>query len=299
MITDFFKNVSDLRDFAPNMPTDDRIENLEPFYRTQYQKVLNVIGLATYTLLKEYFAADDFDETSVSGIAVGYLRGALANLTAIPFFIFKASERNLTDKKVYRYQEDQQIEIYLENAWTELDFLINHLDANIVTFTDFPNTNQYKIRQTLFIKNALDFQRYYGGINSSYFFSSIVSIIEEVQIDKIKPRIKKDLSEITDTTQKYIIGKAITYETLSRACLQLDYTELPKGFRNDIVKEIREERFKNQSEIKATLSRMFADKANDYFIQLEDTENPNRNAGVFIVPESTLTTDDKFYMPSC
>jgi len=295
MITDFFKYAADLREFAPQMPTDDKIESLEAHYRPQYQKLLNIIGKETYDLLKVAFADVAFDETTVKGIAIGFLRGALANLTAIPYFNFEASQRNNTENKLYRYQENKQIETYLENAWTELNFLLNHMESNIADFTAYAETDQYKLRQTLFIKNAKDFQRYYGAVNSAYFYNNVVFIIEEVQNDEIVSRLKA-FPEITDSNMKFLIGKAIVYETLARACKQLDYTELPQGLRNDIAKEINE---KNSKEVdtKNNLSAFFQNKAAAYFLKIEVANNPVRNAGVYIMPESTLTEDDKFYMP--
>jgi len=297
MITDFFKYTSELREFAPQMPTDGKIENMEAHYRPQYQKLINLVGQATYDLLKEAYAAEGFDETTVKGIAVGFLRGALANLTAIPYFNFEAGQRNNTENKLYRYQEQKQIETYLENAWTELNFLINHLESNIPDFTAYAETEQYKLRQTLFIKNAKEFNRYYGAVNSAYFFNNVVFIIEEIQNEEIKSRVKA-FPEITDSNMKFLIGKAITYETLARACQQLDYTELPAGIRADIQKDTDSRTAKvNETDLKNSSAAFFRNKAAMYFLKIEEANNAPRNAGTYILSESTLTETDKFYMP--
>jgi len=295
MITDFFANPSQLREFAPQMPTDGKIDPFEAHYRPQYQKLVILIGKETYDLLKDAYADAEFDETSSLGIAVGFLRGALANLTAIPYFNFEASQRNNTENKLFRYQENQQIETYLENAWTELNFLLDHMESNIADFIAYAETDQYKLRQTLFIKNAKEFQRFYGAVNSAYFFNNVVFIIEEIQNDEISSRVK-DFMESTDDKMKFLIGKAIAYETLSRACLQLDYTELPKGLRNDVAKEINEKNGK-ETDIKTSLSATFRNKAATYFLKIEELNNPVRNSGTYILNESTLTEEDKFYMP--
>ena len=132
-------------------------------------------------------------------------------------------------------------------------------------------------------------------VNSAYFFNNSVFIIEEIQTEEIKSRLKA-FPEITDDNMKFLIGKAIVYETLSRACKQLDYTELPRGIRNDIVKEINAKNGK-ETEIKNSLSAFFHNKAGSYFLKIEEANNAPRNAGTYILPESTLTEDDKFYMP--
>lgn len=295
MITDFFSYPSDLREFAPQMPTDGRIDDFESHYRPQYQKLVNLIGQETYDQLKTAYNTEGFDATTKNGIAVVFLRAALANLAAIPYFIFEASQRNNTQNNLYRYQEDQQVESYLENAWTELNFLLNHLEANTAEFADYAATDQFRLRQSLFIKNAKEFQRFYNPVNSAYFFNNVVFIIEEIQNEEIKSRLKA-FPEITDDNMKFLIGKAIVYETLSRACKQLDYTELPRGIRNDIVKEINAKNGK-ETEIKTALSAFFRNKAATYFLKIEEANNAPRNAVTYILPESTLTEDDKFYMP--
>ncbi len=294
MITDFFTYSSDLRNFAPQMPTDAKIETLEAHYRPQYQKLINLIGLETYDVLKAYFASIPDPAVEVMDKAVSFLRGALANLTAIPYFIFEASQRNNTENNLYRYQENKQVETYLENAWTELNFLLDHLETNVATFTDYAATDQYKLRQTLFIKNAREFKKYYGSINSSYFFNNVIYIIEEVQKEEIQSRLEA-FPEITDENMLWLIGKAIAYETLSRACLQLDYTELPQGLRNDLAKEINEKNGK-ETEIKSALSATFGNKAAEYFLKIEEANNETRNT-VYTLPQNTITETDKFYMP--
>lgn len=298
MITDFFKYSADLRNFAPQMPTDARLEAMEPHYRPQYQKLVNMIGLVTYNLLKDYFAANPDTVDTTEGKAVNFIRGALANLTAMPYFKFEASQRNSTDNKLYRYQEDQQIEIYLDNAHTELNFLLDHLETNVATFADYANTDVYKIRQTLYIKNAAEFKRYYGAVNSSYFFNNVVFIIEEIQNEEMASRLK-EWPVVTGDKLKWLVGKALVYETLSRACIQLDYTELPAGIRADVQKDTNTRTAKGmttEADLKNAASTYFGNKADEYFLKIEDANNESRNSGVFVVPQSTVTEDDKFYM---
>jgi len=299
MITDFFQYVSELRNFAPQMPTDARIEALEAHYRPQYQKLVNLIGVGTYDALKAFYNDNPDDVTTVKGKAASFLRGALANLTAIPYFVFEASQRNNTENKLYRYQEDKQIETYLENAWAELNFLLDHLETNIAEFTAYAETDQYKLRQTLFIKNAREFKRYYGAVNSSYFFNNVVFIIEEVQNEEIKSRLKA-FPDITDANLKWLVGKAIAYETLARACVQLDYTELPSGIRADVQKDTDTRTAKGmttEGDLKSGVAAFFRNKAAEYFLQIEEANNVSRNAGTYTLPTNTITETDKFYMP--
>ncbi len=299
MIKDFFLYPSELREFAPQMPTDGRIDDFESHYRPQYQKLVSLIGQETYDQLKTAYNTEGFDVTTKNGIAVVFLRAALANLSAIPYFIFEASQRNNTENKLYRYQENKQVETYLENAWAELNFLLNHLESNTADFADYAATDQFKLRQSLFIKNSKEFKRFYGAVDSSYFFNNVVFIIEEVQNDEIKPRVKA-FPEITDSNMKFLIGKAIAYETLARACQQLDYTELPSGIRADIQKDTDTRTAKGmttETDLKNSSAAFFRNKAASYLLKIEEANNAPRNSGTYILPQSTVTENDKFYMP--
>jgi hypothetical protein len=300
-VTDFFEYSVELRQFAPQIKTDQDAVAYEPFYRPEEKRLINTITKATFDELKTFYNANKEDITSVKGLAANYLRGALANLLAIPYFIFESSERNNTDNSLYRYQENKQIEVYTELGVTEINNLLDHMEANPgeAAFAGYIASANYVLRQSLYLKNKTDFKRYYGAIDSSYFYANIVYLIEEVQNDEIIPRLK-DWPVIDSDNLGWLIGKAMVYEVLSRACMQFDYTELPVSIRSDIVKEFQTRKAKgriSETDIRNTKSEAFKAKAGMYFLKIEEAHNEDRNNGTYIMDESTVTEKDKFYIP--
>lgn len=293
-ITDIFQFIDDIRKYAPQFKSDSEVEDLEPFFRPQYQRMVNLIGQASYDVIKTYIGSPD-PVNAILATAADHLQGAMANLLAIPYFIFEASERNNTDNNLFRYQETQQIETYLELAWTDLNFLLDHLEANPATFADYVNTETYKLRSTLFISNAKEFNRYYGAVNSAYFYNNTIYLHEEIQKELIIPRIP-DFPTMATDDMKWAVGKAMVYLVLAKACIQLDYTELPKSIRNDIVREVNSKKG-TETDVKNTLADAFTIEGEKFLLLIENEVNKDKNSGSLVPPTNTLLETDKFYMP--
>lgn len=295
MAIEFFDYITEIRDFAPQIKSDAKLDNFNPFLRPVKQRLANVISPATYAAILAAWTLDKTDVTSSLGLAALYLRGALANFIAIPYFTFEAGERNGTDRNLYPYQEKQQKEIYLDNAWAEFDQLLAHMDANIADFAGYAATERYTIRATLYLKSPQQFHRYFNIANSAYFFNSSILLQEEIINSEVKARIAA-YPTVAETV-KWALGKAVAYRTIAEACLQLDYSELPKGIRNEFTKAGTSSK-KTDAEIKETQFVQYNKKADEYFREVDNLQNETRNDGVYTVPEDTLTEDDQFFMPS-
>lgn len=292
-VIDFFEYISDLREYAPQLKSDSKIESLAPYFRPQKQRIISLIGQPTYDLILNYYG-DPNPVDAKKGTAVDHIKGAIANMIGIPYFIFEASERNNTDNRLFRYQENQQIDQYLELFWNELSALLNHLETNSEVFPAFQNMEQHKVLSSLFLKKASEFNRYYHIGNSSYFFSLSLFIMEEIQRETLSSRHKEFLTE-TDENVKYLIGKYITFETISRACIRFDYTELPKAIRNSIVNEISAKKG-SETEVKEKLSIYHHNEADKYLLNIEEARNESRNEGVYVLPPELNSEDDKIIL---
>jgi hypothetical protein len=307
MAVDFFATTGELRDYVQGIDAAVQVESFDPYMRPARRKIYNLIGASTYTNLKTYYESEYPGGDDKKDTAIKYIQGAMANLMAISYFIFNAPGPN-DEKRMYRYQEEKRHNMLLENAWTEMDSLINHLENNTTTFSAYTNTDLYKDRQDLFIKSATEFHRYYPINYSGYFFNNIVYLIKEVQME-VETRytnFPESMDGVEDAV-KWIIGKALAYETMARACIRLDYTELPRGIRNDIMNEANKaksstgRKFVGIGSTKERLSTHFHNEAEKWFDKLEFSANKERNEGDYVPPSSEddegLSDDDKFYMP--
>lgn len=291
---DFFEYIDQLRRFAPQIKSDAELDNFEPFQRQVLQRIINLVSQTTYNDLLTLWGTDQ-SETTTKGKAILYLRAAMANFMAVPYFVFEAGERNNTSSNLYRYQEDQQISGYIDNAWGELDQLFAHMDANIADFAGYAATDRYKIRETLYLKSPAQFSRYFDISNSGYFFNNAILFQEEIVNADIKSRIP-DYPTVAEAAQ-WALGKAVAYQTVAEACRQLDYTELPKAIRNAIVKESNARKsYETEASIKQKLFEQFSLKAEEYWMQVDSALNEARNNGTYTLPEDTITEDDNFFM---
>lgn len=291
---EFFDYISEVQRFAPQIKSDAKLDNFNPFLRPTKQRIANIISPATYDAIKTYWLTNKTEETTTLGVAALYLRGVLANLMAIPYFVFEAGERNGTDRNLFPYQERQQKEIYLDNAWAEMDQLLSHMEANIADFAGYAATDRYTIAQKLFLKTPAKFNRYFAIGNSAYFFNNTILLQEEIINDQVKSRIP-DYPTVPEAAQ-WALGKAVAYRTIAEACVKLDYSELPKSIRGDISKAITQKQ--TEAELKESYSARYNKKADEYFLEVEHELNAARNDGTYTIPEDTLTEDDQFFMPS-
>lgn len=299
MSVDFFEHTTDIRKFAPQIKTDTKIEEFEPYQRPQKQKIIRLIGQETYDQI-----LDDYINQWVNPVLQAgweFMQAALANMMAIPYFKFDAQERNNTDNNLFRYQENAQIEEYLENAWTELDNLLEHLEANPTEYPDYQLTDTFTERANLFIKDGYQFQKYYGSnaYKSAYFYNSTVFLQKEIQKDQLDSRYE-DWIQTTDADEKYLIGKIIAYSVMAMVCKQFDYTEMPKPLRGTIYSDIDTRKAKGmvtENDIKMALADDLDSRARKFIMELENARNTSRNDGEFVVPENLNSPDDKSYLP--
>jgi hypothetical protein len=302
MPIDFFKTTGELRKYIATFDASANVDQFDPHLRPAREKVINIIGQETYDLLRTYYndTYPGTDKAKKNG--VDYMQEALANFIARSYSIFHAEGPDSKTRK-YRYQEEKILEMYLEHAWTGMNNLLKLLETNTTTFSEFEDTDVYKERQTLFIKSAQEFHKGFQINNSAYFYNNVVSIIKEVQLD-IKSRhsgFPDSLTELDDET-KWIITKAIAFETVARACVRLDYTELPRGIRNDVMKEVNTKSRLNtyqESYIRENLYHYLHDEAEKWLWKLDFEANKDRNDGDYIEPtdDDPISEDDNFYVP--
>jgi hypothetical protein len=317
-ITDFFSNTAALKVFIKGIDISTDISGFAPMYRHAAKKFVKLVGSGTYDLLKGHITTPPDPAVAILDQAVEYARGTMANLLALAWFAFNAGDRNKNDN-LYRYQENEVKEKYLENAWAEFDELINLMESDIATaaadesetpyvspFTAFAASDLFKERENLYITSAGEFDKIYGIDNSSYFYFNAIFIQQEVEKETIYARVKEKpviLVEDTDdekahkTEMLYLIRKAIAFETVARACQRFDYTELPKNLRNDSGKEIGASVNRNEmGSIKDILYSRLHAKALEYLSSIDLKTKLAASETTPDFPDEVNSEDNKFYL---
>ena len=299
MITDFFSTSEDLRKFVPDIGSSNNISEYEYSIREPESKLISLIGQITYDQLKDYYESP-IPQSDILDEGVLLIQGSLANLAGVNIFIFDSGERN-ENKKLFKYQEDQHLEAYLNGSNAELGRLLTHLDANVVTYLDWPNTTLFKLREKQLIKTFNEFGGFYYIDESPYFFSKLIFLMDEITSDKIIPLTGAigDLDPVDDAAIIAKAKQALAYLTVAMSLRRFDFAELPKTIRNQ-VSDSKSRTIRTGGQEKQAVSTVASEiegRGNDYLDSL-DRLMEKKNTGALEVPEELNSVDDNNYLIS-
>lgn len=297
MITDFFTTSEDLRKYVPDIGSANRLEQYEFSFREPENKMINLVGQATYNQLKAYYAnPDPVDSILAEGVLL--MQGSLANLAGVNIFIFDSGERNAS-RSIYKYQEDQHKNVYLNGSNAELGRLLTHLDDNVAKYEDWALTPLYELRERQIIKTFNEFGKFYYIDESPYFFSKIVFLMDEITADQINPLIGNitDLDPDTDDTIILKAKQALAYLTIAMALRRFDFAELPKTIRNQ-VSDSKSRTIRTSGMEAAAIKDVAGEIENKgiLYISALDRMMEKKNTGELIVPEELNNEDDNNYL---
>lgn len=297
-VTDLFKTTGDLRVYLPMIEASKPITELEFAFRQPEGKMKELLGEATYDVIKAHYAGD-YPDQSIKDNAVKYLQGALANMAYEIFHIMDAGERNET-KNIYRYQEDLQRGVFRDTANAEIGQLLVLLDSDVTTFSEWATTTLYTTRLQQLLKTHAEFGKYYYIDESAYFFSRLVFLMKEITADKLTPLIGAyaDLDPEDETDGPIIeqAKKTLAYLTVAMALRRFDFAEIPKTIRNNVAESIRTVRTSGQED---QAVRRVADEIEVkgmQYLQILGLMIEKKNTGTLAEPEEINDEDNSFYL---
>ena len=165
------------------------------------------------------------------------VKSAIANYAMYRYLIFWAASKNNTNQSLYKYQYEAMKEEYISIYWCAMDAIFAFLDTSDID--EWKNSEGAKMRSSLLINSAVEFDRYFQINKSEYFFSKVQFLMRKVMEDEINPRIKA----LANPTEK-VLDRAkmvLAYHTMAQAVMLFDVTELPKSIRNDVAHEYTKE----------------------------------------------------------
>lgn len=276
-------------------------DNIESALFQSGLQLSEVIGVATYQfILKGYTKAPEIAPQIAE--AIDYLQRIILHRAIhsnLIFLIVRIGNDGITTKKnndettIFKYQQDELANTLINTAWFWTGKLIELLNADSETFSDWANSDQKKELDALPI-GITDFQKW-AGINNLYFLIRTRWIIREVWMDRVEARIKNNPSE----SLKEKISRAVVYSVMQSACERLAYSDLPESVRKDIDNEqSKTNRDKAETHIREKVALQFADKAQRYWedIDRELTASQMQSGARTRYYESPVHPDDKFGM---
>ena len=215
-----FKDIADFRKYCDGLQADTEYRQLIPSIRSTASAISGIIGGRTLLAISELSEGSE---------GLEYLKTAVATGTLYRYQIFDSVKKNGSDASMYKYQHEEIKEHHISAHWLAMDELLTWLDSNPET-GGYNESKTYRERQELPIKNAEEFDYYYGIDRSAYFFSKVQFLIRSVWQHKIKPMISG--LEVNEELQD-MINRSLCYQVVAKAVMKFDVTELPRSIRYD------------------------------------------------------------------
>ena len=232
--TTIFTDLEDFRSYAEGLQADTAYRQLHPSIRTTAMEMEKIITKAAF----EAIASGSWTPTpteqtpepeaiDLSDVKVA-LKIALAAGTMYRYQIFASVKRNGSDASLYKYQHEELKDNYIENYWKAMDDILDWLDAH-PTVAGYDQTATYTERQQLPVKNAEEFERYFGINRSSFFYAKVLYLIRD-SWKTISPRIA---GHEQDEAIMEAAKKALCYIVMAKVAKRFDLTEFPRSLRFD------------------------------------------------------------------
>lgn len=237
--TDLFTDLNDFQKYTDGLTADTTYDQLKPSITTVVNAtVLPMVTAQVYIALAQATAPEDGDTEEEKDAKEAALYGkellkfAVAAGAMLQYQIFASVKKNGSEASLYKYQHEEIKDHYREALWGAMDRLLEQLDAN-PDIGEYKDTDEYKQRQELPVKNAREFDRYYGIGGSSFFYHKVLFLLRQVWRSDVKPLLPKEPTEEMEELAK----EALCYKVVALSVMQFDVTELPRAIRWDYTHE--------------------------------------------------------------
>ena len=216
-----FKGIDDLSKYVQGFEMSLTLEALGPSIMQAEYEFTKSIGV------------DILDKLLAEDKTASLVKSAIANYAMYRYLIFWAASKNNTNKSLYKYQYEAMKEEYISIHWCAMDSIFAWLDTS--DLPEWKESESCRMRSSLLIKSATEFDQYFQINKSEYFFSKVQFLMRKVMEDEINPRLKSLASPSEKVLER--AKRVLAYHTMAQAVMLFDVTELPKSIRNDVAHE--------------------------------------------------------------
>lgn len=250
--TDIFKDLADFTNYAPGIGASTSFAQLATHIRVITSEIWDYITVPVYMALRSDAPADASDEQKAA-LAEGLelLKTAIAAGTLAKHQIFATVEKAGTEASIYKYQHEELKQHYREAYWTAIDDLMEWLLKNKTT-GQYNESATCREIESLPIRSAEEFDKYFQIGRSSYFFSKVRYLI------KAKWERVRKIVDSTQPEQMELARKAVCYLVMADVVMTFDVTEWPRAIRYDFNHEYTKG---TSTQSRQTLARNFLEEA--------------------------------------
>lgn len=251
-----FSDTDELRIYVQGVDGTMSLETLQPAFTLARKAVVDTVGETVFNALAEEQSAPVYEA----------IRMAIANYTMFKHLIFWSTSRGNTDQQIYKYQYEEIKDEYITQFWAAMDTILLWLDGNPET-GGYNQSELYKERQAMPVRDALEFDRYYGIDRSPYFYSKVLFLMRKIVQENILPRTG-DLSKIEDTSLLERIRRCLCWHVMAEAVMKFDLTELPRSTRWDLTHEFA--KTGSQMQVREKLYANLMSEVNAWYTDIEE-----------------------------
>jgi len=220
------------------------IESLRPTWELVAENDLIVwLGSTTYAALLTYVVEDDETGDADLTALLPLVRRPLALWTMAEYakiggiqFGESGMARIESEGRStpYKYQENAYKEYMLQHGWNALETLLNFLEANKATYTDWATEARPRHR-ALFINTAAELRDCYARYCNRYTFESIRPLVQDMEVFFLLPSIGPEQYEIFKTGILDNDLDATQTEAVARLSKALAHVAVKEALRRNLV----------------------------------------------------------------
>ncbi len=288
-INDLFQNVDEFRQYVPGISANLEFSELNSSAISARKQIRNIIKKDLWDKIK----------TEENTDARGYLCNAFGNLTMHKSIIFNVVSMRIASDSVdvYKNEYESMQRQYIDNYYNAMDSLIEELSENDNYSALWKETPEYKLLDTLEIKNTTEFNSYYGIDMSFLFFFRTIPLQREILIDGLNDLFAqiKEKENNSDLVEK--LKLALSHLVVALALSRFDIIELPATIRSLFDEQKSSRSGSDEQNRVLRLAAELRDNATAIIsgIELAISEPDNSN----VVSDTSLNNpEDKIYLIS-
>lgn len=219
ILEELFLTQKDFMEVVSGTDANDTFTNLNGSASSARKQISAIL---TSLLYMDIVAGDDNELKD-------YLRIAMGNFTMAKDISFGVFRRRKAGVDLYKNEMEKMQRAYIDNYYNAMDSLIEHLEADKEDKLRWKETPYCKLRESLIIKSADEFNLLYPIDGSYLFFFRTIPLQRELLDETLSGYFERTKEKAEMTTR---LKRALAQLTVATAIRQFDIQEMPATIRN-------------------------------------------------------------------
>lgn len=237
-----YKGNEELRELTGNYYMNNDFGKIEIDIELASEDLIKIIGYKVFSAAEKHYlcGSENEKDKALKDKLVKHIQLPIAIMATLQMYRKNDVSHEDTGRKIkidndheklpWEWQLKRDDEIHLENYYKAVDRLIAFLEREEVS--DWKESDEKKTADSLFIKNAEIFDRYFPIDKSGRLYILLLPFIREVERKKIKPALGDDFEKLhaeTDLSDKEKELLEYVYPPITLYAMSLAIRRMPLG----------------------------------------------------------------------